>query len=97
MRKREIVSRICARTDRRKEDVSLLFDVFLEIIEETLMEGRPVALYGFGTFLLRYRSAYAGTNPYTREPMIVTARAYPAFKPSRRLELAIRAKHSPKS
>ena len=61
----------------------------LEAITQSLSNGEPVALVGFGTFLVRERAARAGRNPKTGEAIQIAAAKVPAFKAGKALKDAL--------
>jgi DNA-binding protein HU-beta len=58
-------------------------------ITESLVNGEPVALLGFGTFEVRDRAARTGRNPRTGETIQIAATKNPAFKAGKALKEAV--------
>ena len=73
-----------------------LVEVVLAVVKNTLSEGENVKISGFGSFVVRQKSARRGRNPATRKAMIITRRKVLTFKPSpvlrQALNLALRGK-----
>ena len=61
-------------------------EALLETIAESLCQGDPVMLIGFGTFEIRHRSARTARNPQTGEPIEVAASSNAAFKAGSKLK-----------
>ena len=49
----------------------------------------PVAIAGFGQFVIRDRAARQGRNPQTGEPVAITASKVPSFKAAKALRDAV--------
>lgn len=60
-------------------DVENVLDILIQVIEESLKEGEPVTIQGFGTFGLKYRKARATKKVGTDEWVDVAARYVPKF------------------
>src|SRR5882762_171491 len=61
-------------------------DQFFSVIRETLLQGEPVKLVGFGQFMVRHKNARPARNPRTGESAVVTARHVVSFKASHKLK-----------
>jgi integration host factor subunit alpha len=59
---------------------SVLFDRLLNLIEDTLKQGHPVALRRFGTLRCHQKKQRIGRNPKTMEEAIIPARNVVRFK-----------------
>jgi len=55
-------------------------------VTESLKDGEPVQLIGFGTFEVRERAARTGRNPQTGEAIEIKASMIPAFKAGKALK-----------
>ena len=65
----------------RTESADLVKSV-LDLMSETLVEGQPVKLSSFGTFMVRGKSGRIGRNPKTGEEVPITPRRVLVFRPS---------------
>lgn len=83
MNKRDVVNRVAGRTELDRRLISLIVDVTLEVVMESVIEGRKVLFPSFGSFQVRRRSSYLGANPYTGERIIIPEKAYPFFDASK--------------
>lgn len=72
-----------------KKVVKRVVDEALELITETLAKGESVTLTGFGTFEIRQRSERMGTNPTTKERMLIPAKKAPAWAASEVVKRAV--------
>lgn len=89
MNKSEVVDAIVDKADISKAVAGRALDAALDAIRASLEEGESVALVGFGTFLVRNRSARTGRNPRTGEDVYIPAARVPAFKPGKALKEAL--------
>ena len=84
MVKSELIERIAERNPHLyQRDVEHIVDAILEEVEAALSRGDRVELRGFGAFSVRSRRARTGRNPRTGEPVTVSEKYVPAFKPSK--------------
>lgn len=85
MTKNELIDHIAGEADISKAAAGRALNATLDAVGDSLREGEPVALIGFGTFLVRERSERSGRNPRTGEAMTIAASKVPAFKPAKAL------------
>lgn len=69
-----------------KREAKDMVELFFEDIKETLEQGEPVKLSGFGNFGLRDKGSRPGSNPKTREAAPITARRVVTFKAGPKLK-----------
>lgn len=97
MNKADLVERIAQRTGLSLRDSRSLVDAIFDpdpdvgLIAHELVEGRKVAISGFGTFEARPRKARVGRNPHTGESLSIPASRAPAFKAGKPLKDTLRA------
>lgn len=89
MTKTELIDAIGNEADVSKAAASRALNATFAAIAKSLTEGEPVSLVGFGTFLVRERSARTGRNPQTGESIQIAASKVPAFKPAKALKDAL--------
>ncbi|MFN0099617.1 MAG: HU family DNA-binding protein [Gemmatimonadaceae bacterium] len=95
MTKADLVERVTetiARTSGpmiSKKDCARVVDSFLDAIKDALKEQRNIEVRGFGTFKIRNRKTRMARNPRTGEPVEVSARPVPVFKPSKELRALV--------
>ena len=68
---------------------SELVEMVLDTISERIVEGEPVKLSSFGSFLVRSKNERIGRNPKTGEEVPITPRRVMVFKPSNILKKAV--------
>lgn len=86
MIKSELIEQIAANNPNLyQRDVEQIVNTVLEVITSALTRGDRVELRGFGTFSVKKRPARTGRNPRTGEPVSVSAKVTPSFKPGKDL------------
>ncbi len=80
MTKAELAKKVSEKTGLRKYEVSEIIDALLETIKESLEEGEPIYLRGFGTFELKKRAKKLARNISKNEPIEVPAHYIPYVK-----------------
>ena len=89
MLKKDLIERIAA-TGITKKQASLALDATLEAIADSLKDGDPVLLTGFGKFEVRTRAARTGINPKTLEKIKLPSSKVPAFKAGKALKAMVK-------
>ena len=79
-----------------KKDCARVVDAFLDAIKDALQQQKNIEVRGFGTFKIRQRKTRMARNPRTGEPVEVSARPVPVFKPSKELRAMV-AETSPET
>jgi integration host factor subunit alpha len=59
-----------------------LVEFMLSLLKSTLQNGEDIAITGFGHFRVRSKRPRQGRNPWTGEPVMISARRVVTFKPS---------------
>jgi len=87
--KSELISAIAENADLTKAAAGRALDATIDAVTESLKNGEPVTLIGFGTFEVRDRAARSGRNPRTGETIQIKAAKNPAFKAGKALKEAV--------
>ena len=74
-----------------RHEAKTMVELFFEEIKETLEQGKPVKISGFGNFELRDKTSRPGRNPKTREEIPITARRVVTFRPGQKLKARVEA------
>ena len=90
MNKSELVEKIAEVSDLTKTDAARALDGFVQAVTEALQAGDSVGLIGFGTFMVKERSARTGRNPQTGETIQIAASKIPSFKAGKALKDAVK-------
>jgi integration host factor subunit beta len=67
------------------KDIELVVKTSLEHMVSALSTGERIEIRGFGSFSLRYRPSRIGRNPKSGEPVSLSAKYVPHFKPGKDL------------
>ena len=86
MTKSEIIKEVAKGTGLTKVEIEAVLDGIIKSISESLKRGERVDLRGFGSFIIKQRSARNARNPATREIVRLKERHIPAFKVSKILK-----------
>ena len=89
MNKTELVDKIAAAAGLTKADSKKALDATLDAIKEALAANEKVALIGFGTFAVSERPAREGTNPQSKEKIMIEAKKVVKFKAGAELNAAL--------
>ena len=73
--------------DRR--EAKALVELFFEEIKDTLEQGKPVKISGFGKFELRDKTSRPGRNPKTGDETLITARRVVTFRSGKKLKARV--------
>ena len=82
MTRADIVERIYEKVGLSKKEAQEIIEIIIDTISETLKEGEPVKISGFGTFMVRKKAPRKGRNPKTGEEVEISARRVITFRPS---------------
>lgn len=83
MTKAEIVNEVAKATGIEKNAVQAVVESFMETVKTSLVNGEPVYLRGFGSFIIKERAEKAARNITKNTTMIIPAHNIPAFKPAK--------------
>ena len=89
MNKSELIDAVAEAAGLSKADSARAFDAVIEVVTNAMKEGDQVSIVGFGSFLVRERSARTGRNPQTGAEIQIKAAKVPAFKPGKALKEAV--------
>ena len=86
MTKTELVRNVAQIAHITGIEASLAVNAVLDTIEDTLKNGKNVALPGFGTFSVKDRAERKGRNPQTGEEITISAGKVVRFKTGKGLK-----------
>ena len=84
--KKEIINSIYMELGFSKKVSENIFEDFLSIILDELIQNKKVKIPKFGSFILRNKKSRVGRNPKTLEKKIITERNVVLFRPSKELK-----------
>ena len=83
MTKAEIVNEVAKSTGIEKNQVQAVVEAFMETVKDSLAQGDPVYLRGFGSFIIKHRAQKAARNITKHTTLTIPAHDIPAFKPAK--------------
>jgi integration host factor subunit beta len=90
MTKSEVIEKIAEKQLHLPvKDVELSIKQILALMSDSLANGERIEIRGFGSFSLHYRAPRIGRNPKTGEPVSLSGKHVPHFKPGKDLKLQV--------
>ncbi len=94
MRKADVVTNIAEKTGIPKVDILVTLEAFFKEVKASMVEGEPVYVRGFGSFILKKRAAKIGRNSKKNVAVEIPEHFIPAFKPAKEFVQAVKeSKH----
>ena len=90
MRKADVVNSIAEKTGIPKVDILVALEAFFKEVKSSLIEGEPVYVRGFGSFILKKRAAKIGRNIKKNIAVEIPEHYIPAFKPAKEFVQAVK-------
>lgn len=81
MNNKEFISELSKRTGYTQDDTQKLVNTVMEAMSDSLQDGNPVSISGFGAFELKKRLERIITNPATGQRMLVPPKIVLNFRP----------------
>ncbi|AWH89126.1 nucleoid-associated protein HU-alpha [Limnobaculum parvum] len=91
MNKTQLIDVIADKAGITKVQAKAALESTLGAITESLKDGDPVQLVGFGTFKVNHRNARTGRNPQTGKEIKIAAANVPAFVSGKALKEAVKS------
>ena len=89
MTKAEIVASIAKKTGLDNEAVLTVVEQFMVSVKDSLQEGEPVYLRGFGSFIIKTRARKTARNISQDKSIIIPEHNIPAFQPAKSFVAAV--------
>ncbi|QNS01786.1 MAG: HU family DNA-binding protein [Buchnera aphidicola (Pentalonia nigronervosa)] len=90
MNKTQLINVISKKSNFSKIQVRSTLEAILSEIIESLKQGEPVQIVGFGTFKVNFRTSRTGRNPQTGKEIKIPATKFPSFTSGKTLKNAIK-------
>lgn len=87
--KSELADALFFQLGLNKREAKEFVDRVFEEIKDSLEQGHPVKLSGFGNFELRDKNQRPGRNPKTGEEIPISARRVVTFRPGQKLRTLV--------
>lgn len=82
MTKADLADKIYEKVGLSKKEAVEIMEILFGSMKNILSEGESIKVTGFGTFLVRKKSARKGRNPKTGLELQISQRKVVTFKPS---------------
>lgn len=82
MTKAELADKVYEKVGLPKKEAAEIIETLFNSMKNVLSEGESIKIAGFGTFLVRKKSARKGRNPKTGLEIQISQRKVVTFKPS---------------
>jgi DNA-binding protein HU-beta len=89
MNRDDVIKSVAEQMQTTQADASEAVKAIFDSITESLKQGDPVKLVGFGSFKAVPRTARQGRNPRTGEPLSIPAATIVSFKAGKELRDAV--------
>lgn len=86
MNKSELIKTLADETNLPIEEASIVVNVFVDSMKDSLLEGDRVEIRGFGSFKVKEYEGYAGRNPKTGGMVTVQPKRLPFFRAGKELK-----------
>ena len=93
MNKQTLIASIAKKINLPLNQTDFLLKASLESIAEGLKKEGQVTLIGFGSFVVKKRTARKGRNPQTGESIKIPAKKVLSFRPGKNLKEAVNGKN----
>jgi len=90
MTKNELIEKVARRANLTKRASADAVNTTFNLIRDGLVRGEKIVITGFGTFLIRSRSARRGRNPQTGETIQIPNKKTPGFTAGKTLKRLIK-------
>ncbi len=83
MTKAELVNQIAVQTGYDRLTVLKVVESFMQNVKDSVCDGEPVYLRGFGSFITKVRKEKVARNISKKTSIVVPEHTIPSFKPSK--------------
>ncbi len=91
MTKQDLISQVSERTGLDQLTSRSVIESFFEVVKDALIEGEPIYIRTFGSFLVKQRAAKIARNISQNTAVRIAAHVVPSFKASREFADQVRA------
>ena len=88
--KRDLIEEVAVQYPRfSRRDAEVMVNAVFDSMTDALAKGERIEIRGFGSFIVKQRSAREGRNPRTGDIVAVAAKKVPLFKVGKELRLRV--------
>ena len=91
MTKADLINLISEKAGITRVKAETVVNTIFDSMTEALMNDDRIEIRGFGSFSLHYREPRTGRNPKTGEPVVLSGKYVPHFKPGKELRDRVNA------
>ncbi|MBC3789142.1 HU family DNA-binding protein [Spirosoma utsteinense] len=95
MTKQDVINQVSAKTGLDSLTSRSVIESFFEVVKEALIDGEPIYVRTFGSFILKQRASKIARNISQNTAVKIAAHTIPSFKPSREFTDQVRAQEIP--
>jgi DNA-binding protein HU-beta len=81
--KADVISEISDKTGIDKAEVTYTLETFFSVVKDSLAEGQPIYVRGFGSFINKKRAQKVARNISKNTAMVIEEHFIPSFKPAK--------------
>ena len=89
MTKADLADSIFEKVGLSKKEAQDIIEIIFDTLKQTFKEGESVKVPGFGTFIVRKKTARRGRNPKTGEDLEISPRKVISFRASNKLKMML--------
>jgi integration host factor subunit beta len=90
MTRSDLVELLAARFSQlTPRDADFAVTTILEAMNSAMVRGQRIEVRGFGSFSVMHRASRVGRNPRSGEPVAISGKRVPHFKPGKALRVAV--------
>ncbi len=82
MTKQDVFDRVTKQTGLDPETSRFIIEAFFEVVKDSLIEGQPIYVRTFGSFILKGRAGKTARNIKANTALLIAPHVIPFFKPS---------------
>lgn len=90
MTKNELIEKVAKKANLTKRAAGDSVNATFNLVRDSLIRGEKVVVTGFGTFLIRSRTARRGRNPQTGETIQIPSKKTPGFTAGKTIKRLIK-------
>ena len=82
MTKQDVIKRVTEQAGLDPEASRFIIEAFFEVVKDSLIEGKPIYVRTFGSFILKRRAGKTARNIKANTTLLIAPHVIPFFKPS---------------
>ena len=95
MTKQDVINRVSKKTGLDPFTSRSIIESFFEVVKDASINGKPIYIRLFGSFILKQRAAKTARNIGQNTAVKIAAHVIPSFKPSREFTDQVRVQQVP--